>query len=175
MRTIHDIYSAMRKKLESGQWPLGTRLPSLAELAGQYSVSRTTMWRAVGLLQKDALLHAKNRGAIIAGPRGVAWSERKDDAPRGYLWERLKERIGRDIQSGVFAEPTLPLTSKLARRYGVALATIRKSLRMLVREHFLTEEGRRFRQDFAALLADAQHLRALRPVRSQPATFEPSH
>ena len=70
MNSVNHAYTIVRDKLAASGWPPGAHLPSLGELARECGVSRTTMWRAVGLLKAELLIDVRNRGAIIAGPPG---------------------------------------------------------------------------------------------------------
>jgi DNA-binding GntR family transcriptional regulator len=133
----------IREQLAAGVWQRGERLPSLELLARRCSVSRTTMWRAVGILQKELLLHARKGGAIIAGKPGMVLSSSDGD---GLLWERIKVRVGQDLHLGYFKEKSLPLVSKLSLHYGVSTRTLRKALDALVEEGLLAPEGRRYVQ-----------------------------
>jgi DNA-binding LacI/PurR family transcriptional regulator/DNA-binding transcriptional regulator YhcF (GntR family) len=143
MDAIQSAKRTLKNRLDSNEWNPGSRLPSLAELAIQTGVSRTTMWRAVGLLQKESLLHATQRGAIIAGPAGVTRQKKEN---RGLLWERLTMRIGRDLVVGAYPTQVLPLVTKLAAHYGATIPTMRKALSRLAHEGLLKEAGRRFVQ-----------------------------
>lgn len=144
MNSVQTAYEAIKKRLESGEWSPGERLPSLSKMADICAVSRTTMWRAVSLLQKESFLHARQRGAIIAGAAGVA--PIADESKHELLWERLKRQIGKDVLWGAFSERLLPLPGKLALRYGVTPPTIRKVLAQLAKEGVVVAEGRRFKQ-----------------------------
>jgi DNA-binding LacI/PurR family transcriptional regulator/DNA-binding transcriptional regulator YhcF (GntR family) len=149
MRTVQNIYSALKQKLQSGEWPDGTRLPSLAELSKLFSASRTTVWRAVALLQKESLLHATERGPIISGRYANAYTVQDTKKPaiaRGLLWQRLKTQLGRDILNGGFPAVRLPPAAKLSLRYGVTVPTLHKALGQLVREGILEENGHHFQQ-----------------------------
>jgi GntR family transcriptional regulator, arabinose operon transcriptional repressor len=57
-----DVYSALRRQLQSGRWQPGDRIPSEAELVQQFGVSRITVGRAVKDLRADGLVE-RRRGA----------------------------------------------------------------------------------------------------------------
>jgi DNA-binding LacI/PurR family transcriptional regulator/DNA-binding GntR family transcriptional regulator len=135
-------FDDLRKRLSVGFWGPGERMPPLVDLAAEYAVSRATMWKVIGLLQRARLVHARERGAIVAGPPGTP---RRDMVPTGMLWEQLKVRVGRDVLAGSFSG-SLPLQiGKLALQYGVTPRTIKKALSGLVRENILRRDGRRYR------------------------------
>jgi DNA-binding LacI/PurR family transcriptional regulator/DNA-binding transcriptional regulator YhcF (GntR family) len=144
MNSIDQAVDIAGKRLQSGIWIEGERMPSLMELAKICNVSRTTMWRALARLKADGKVHATRGGAIIAGPEGVAGIV--TSRPETVL-EHLKSRIADEIRSGVFLEAELPPVTKLARKYGVAFDTLKKALCKLNQEGVLLREGRRFRLD----------------------------
>jgi len=51
-----QVYSALRRDIESGRWREGMKLPSEAELVRQFAVSRITVTRAVKELQAAGLV-----------------------------------------------------------------------------------------------------------------------
>lgn len=142
METIHRACEILRKRLKSGAWTPGERLPSLVELAKLCTVSRSTMSRVLDILKKESLLHAYRGGAIVAGAADVP---RLTTQSPGYAWERLKDRIGQELFSSALPDSHLHPLSKAARHYGVAIDTLKKALAALVREGLLTKDGRRFR------------------------------
>jgi DNA-binding LacI/PurR family transcriptional regulator/DNA-binding transcriptional regulator YhcF (GntR family) len=141
MNTIQHACSIIKKPLESGEWQQGERLPSLGEMAKLCTVSRSTMWRAVKILQNDSLIHAHRGGSIIAGPVGTTSMRTNNN---GKIWEKLKGKIGNDILTGAFTEQRLPLISKLAIHYHVSVITLKKALHQLVKEGLLVANGHRY-------------------------------
>jgi DNA-binding LacI/PurR family transcriptional regulator/DNA-binding transcriptional regulator YhcF (GntR family) len=142
MNAIQRAAEILRKRLQAGMWAPGQRLPSLLQLADMCSVSRSTMWHVLDILKKESLLHAHRGGAIIAG---VVGSVLPSSASRGYAWEQVKDRISKEILGGSFLSNEKIPINKMARRYGVAIDTLKKALVQLVEEGLLIREGRRFR------------------------------
>jgi DNA-binding GntR family transcriptional regulator len=143
MGALLQACETVRNSLTSGLWSPGERLPPLADLAKLCGVSRTTMWKALGILQQEKVLYANRGGAIIAGPHSDLNIE---ESRRDCAWERLKAQIGQDIIWGVFAQLRLPPMNKLALHYGVAIDTLKKALNELVRDDLLARVGRNFEQ-----------------------------
>jgi len=57
----------MRRRISSGDWPVGTRLGNEFQLADEFGVSQGTMRRALMTLEGDGLLARKpGRGTIVA-------------------------------------------------------------------------------------------------------------
>lgn len=46
----------LRRRLESGEWETGEALPSVGKLADHYSASRTTIGKALKVLESDGLV-----------------------------------------------------------------------------------------------------------------------
>jgi DNA-binding LacI/PurR family transcriptional regulator/DNA-binding transcriptional regulator YhcF (GntR family) len=143
MNSIEHTFSMIKDKLASGYWQQGSRLPSLKNLARMCSVSRTTMWRALGMLKKESLVLVRHRGTIIAGSTMAVPVEPHHD---GLLWQQVQKRIGQDILAGAYQSESLPPLSKLARRYGVAMRTLKKAIAGLIHEKVLIADGRKLRQ-----------------------------
>lgn len=53
------MYENIKEKIEKELYPVGMFLPTEDELQKEYSVSRTTVRRAIGLLQADGLIKVK--------------------------------------------------------------------------------------------------------------------
>ena len=57
-----DVYTALRRQLQAGQWKPGERIPTEAELIRQFRVSRITVGRAVRDLEAGGFVE-RRRGA----------------------------------------------------------------------------------------------------------------
>lgn len=57
-----SIAADLRRKIESGEWPPGTRLPTKRELAARYQVNPATIDHAMILLKAEGL---------VVGHRGI--------------------------------------------------------------------------------------------------------
>ena len=95
----------------------GSTLPSEAELAGRYDVSRLTIREAVKLLEGRGLLAiARGRKAVVREPDGAAFADfltsiiRYD--PKG-LFDLVEVRLSLEVQSATLA-------AKRATRAGIA-------------------------------------------------------
>lgn len=62
-RQVHDD---LKKKIEEGHYPIHSLIPSEPELCHLYKVSRTTIRKAVELLEKEGILEIKQgRGTLV--------------------------------------------------------------------------------------------------------------
>ncbi|MCB5910444.1 FadR/GntR family transcriptional regulator [Streptomyces pinistramenti] len=60
-RTVHEVIALLHDELESGSWPIGSRIPSEGELASRLGVSRPSIREAVSALVHTGML-APQRG-----------------------------------------------------------------------------------------------------------------
>tara|TARA_R110002020_G_scaffold109430_16_gene253156 strand:+ start:23501 stop:24190 length:690 start_codon:yes stop_codon:yes gene_type:complete len=67
-----SVYAGLRKSIESGALPPGSRIPSQEQLCREYDVPRHAVRRALELLKKERLLGSwQGRGAYVLGRRLV--------------------------------------------------------------------------------------------------------
>ncbi|MDN3646597.1 UTRA domain-containing protein [Pontixanthobacter aestiaquae] len=67
------IRQAVLNRIQSGEWPLGARIPGEADLAEEYSCARATVNRALRALAEEGLIVRKRKG----GTRVCAMPVRK--------------------------------------------------------------------------------------------------
>lgn len=51
-----QLATLFRNRIASGEWPVGSRIPNVDDLAREFSVARGTMREALGLLEQEGLL-----------------------------------------------------------------------------------------------------------------------
>jgi DNA-binding GntR family transcriptional regulator len=89
-----DIAEAIRRRIESGEWDIGTRLPTLDAFAEEFGVNRNTVHRAIGELETLGYVAAtQGSGAVVR--RGGLHNRR----PRGNLVKRNKWLTGYSFPS----------------------------------------------------------------------------
>lgn len=71
-QTLHQtILADLERKIVSGEWPPGHRLPFEVDLAKSYSVSRMTVNKVMTQLTKAGLVERRKKsGTVVAHPRG---------------------------------------------------------------------------------------------------------
>lgn len=63
----YHVEKYIRQKIESGEWPLGAKLPTEAELAEFFNVSRTTIRQSVnGMVEAGLLVRRQGSGTYVA-------------------------------------------------------------------------------------------------------------
>ena len=62
-----QVASALRRRIETGQWQQGQQISTLEELEREFEVARVTVRQAVELLQNEGLVHRhQGRGTFVA-------------------------------------------------------------------------------------------------------------
>ena len=62
----HTVYRAIKKQIREKKYPVGSLLPAEGELEQEFSVSRTTIRRAIGLLASDGYIKVtQGRGTEV--------------------------------------------------------------------------------------------------------------
>jgi DNA-binding GntR family transcriptional regulator len=121
-------------------WQADGRLPSLAILAKAAGVSRTSMWKAVGIAKKKNLL------TVISG-RNISLAPTHPfpvpTAPYLTAWEQKRNCLANDVLNGRYAiEGRLPMFGELTSLYNVCNATLKKMLDSLV-DHGIVVRNKR--------------------------------
>lgn len=64
-----QIAAAIRRRIESGEYAPGARIPTESELVERFEVARTTARRAVKLLREEGLVRTvPQRGTYVTNP-----------------------------------------------------------------------------------------------------------
>ena len=62
-----QIAAILRRRIESGQYPPDTRVPTESELVEAFEVARTTARRAIAVLREEGLIYTvPQRGSYVA-------------------------------------------------------------------------------------------------------------
>lgn len=88
-----QLAEALREKIESGELAPGSALPSEAELANDYDMSRTSVRNAIRQLRDWGLARAEQgRGTFVRAPRKRIVRKNTDR----YQWEKSRVKEGED-------------------------------------------------------------------------------
>ena len=61
-----QIAAILRRRIESGQYPPDTRIPTESELVDAFEVARTTARRAIAVLREEGLVYTvPQRGSYV--------------------------------------------------------------------------------------------------------------
>ncbi|UIN22298.1 GntR family transcriptional regulator [Herbaspirillum frisingense] len=95
-----QLASLFRNRVESGDWAVGTQIPTVDELAEECQVARATVRQALDMLEEEKLIaRYRAKGTFVIGkPQEQFWCEVATDwsgqllAPEGATIEVLTER-----------------------------------------------------------------------------------
>jgi GntR family transcriptional regulator len=61
-----QLANALRGRIEAGEWPVNSQLPSIAKLASEFGVAPATMRQAIEVLEQEGLLRRRHgRGTFV--------------------------------------------------------------------------------------------------------------
>lgn len=119
-RQIADI---VRGRIESGEYPKGGMLPSEVDLCREFGVARTTVRRALALMEGEGLI------TVIPAKGRVVKS---CPTPPPYLYRTIVDDIRDQIRQGELRPgDALPSEAVLRRRYAASRNTVRQALGIL--------------------------------------------
>lgn len=118
-----QLHSLLVRRLEEGEWPVGSQLPTLEHLMAEYGVSRITVREALARLERDG---------IITRGRGKGTHVLRDLSLSRWLvvpstWNELVHHITTlsaevsEIRSGFVSLAPGPVRGALADRYWQAM------------------------------------------------------
>jgi GntR family transcriptional regulator len=95
-----QLGTLFRRKVATGEWPVGEQIPTVDKLAEEYGVAKLTIRQALGLLEQDGLIDRfRAKGTFVkAQPASELWCEVHTDftgmltARKGATIEVLSER-----------------------------------------------------------------------------------
>lgn len=89
-----QLATLFRRRIESGQWPVGSQIPTVAELAEECGVARATIRQALDALDKEGLIERyRAKGTFVRRqPQEALWCEVGTDWS-GLLRSRSAARI----------------------------------------------------------------------------------
>ncbi|MGB0086752.1 MAG: GntR family transcriptional regulator [Rhodomicrobiaceae bacterium] len=84
-----QVATALRQRINSGQWTVGSKIATLEQLENEFQVARVTIRQAVDLLQQEGLLKSEQgRGTFVIKSQGPGrWLQLATD------WHSLMEPI----------------------------------------------------------------------------------
>lgn len=120
-----QIRESLIERIQSGEWPAGTRLPAERDLAAEFGVSRGTVRQAItDLVAKGLLRRVQGSGTYVAEP--------KVEMPTHILLSFTEAMRRQGIEPGarLVAVEVVPATRKLAERLRL---TVGESVYRIVR------------------------------------------
>lgn len=76
-----QLASLFRQRIETGEWDIGTKIPTVKDLAGQCGVATMTIRQALDIIEREGLIERyRAKGTfVVERPRRDLWCEVKTD------------------------------------------------------------------------------------------------
>ncbi|GAB1819319.1 GntR family transcriptional regulator [Herbidospora sp. RD11066] len=117
------IAAILRGRIQERDYPIGALLPSEAALCGEFGAARSTIRRALGLLEGEGLI-------VVIPAKGRTVKGFLNSTP--YLYVAIAEDIRSGIRQGKLrVGDAAPSEAVLCKRYGVSRNTVRQALAIL--------------------------------------------
>lgn len=119
-----QLATLFRNRIASGEWPVGSRIPNVDELAAEFAVARGTMREALGLLEQEGLLERlRAKGTFVrnapadghAHKLAIDWQS-LISAHEGARIEVLEQRVVTDLPAVDRAKGTPAAKYQMMRR-----------------------------------------------------------
>ncbi len=126
-----QVIAEVQRRIESGEYPPGSLLPSEHRLVSEFSVSRPTIVKALSVLRQEGWIDTQQgKGSFVRGRPALAGAER--DRPGHEVLDLPEvELSGELVQAGV----------KLAPPHITALLDLKPGARAFLRQRVLTDDG----------------------------------
>jgi DNA-binding GntR family transcriptional regulator len=126
-----DIAAELRKRIFSGEWQPGSKLPRMTDLAREYRVNRDTVARAIAILEAEGLVWAvPKRGTVVrygmVRPRRPRGNEVKRNVATDSPGYSFPSASGQEVWKHHIpptARPEKLTDPRLARMLGVAVGS----------------------------------------------------
>ncbi len=129
--SFRQIAVDLRRRLESGELPSGSMLPSEQSLAREYSVSRGTARAALAVLTDAGLVEVvPGQGRRVAGTPVVEST--------ATAWEKVAADLRQRLRASSTDITRLPSEAALSAEHCVSRNTVRRAYRQLVEEGLVT-------------------------------------
>ena len=126
-----QVVTEIKRRIERGDYPPGSLLPSEQQLVTEFAVSRPTIVKALSALRQEGWIDTQQgKGSFVRGRPALADAERTRPA-HGMLELPEAELSGELVQAGV----------KLAPPHVTALLGLKPGARAFVRQRLLSEDG----------------------------------
>ncbi|NRQ32981.1 GntR family transcriptional regulator [Nonomuraea sp. NN258] len=127
--TYVTLAGDLRSRIEAGEYPPGSMMPSESALTAEFGVARGTVRQALAELEREGLVVSQmGRGRRVQGQPTA-------DTPASTRYEDVANQLRTAIKAGEFPpDVRLPGEPVLAARFGTARITVRKALELLQQE-----------------------------------------
>ncbi|MCX2949970.1 winged helix-turn-helix domain-containing protein [Lentzea sp. NEAU-D7] len=100
-RNRAELADLLRREIDSGKYPVGTKLPSYRQLAEMFGAAPNTVGEAVRTLAAEGRVRVKpNAGAVVAVPHPKTPEQQLQEARAGLVEVRERLRsVRRDVDA----------------------------------------------------------------------------
>lgn len=124
--SYRQIADDVRRRLEAGELPPGSFLPSEQSLAREYSVARGTVRAALAVLTEAGLVSVvPGQGRQVTGAPAP---------PIVTSWAKVAADLRQRVQASSTSLQRLPSEAELSAEHRVSRNTVRRAYRQLVEE-----------------------------------------
>jgi GntR family transcriptional regulator len=113
----HRIAGALRSEIATSQWPVGSKLPTIAAMASRYNVAPTTVREAFRLLTQEGLIRARRGSGTYVNELPLRRIAPVTQAGWPQLPENLRQHRGQILDADDALPPALPHEGQLAPAY----------------------------------------------------------
>ena len=126
-----QVVAEIKKRIERGEYPAGSLLPSEHQLVADFGVSRPTIVKALSSLRQDGWIDTQQgKGSFVRGRPALAGAVRS--RPAESILELPEAALsGELVQAGV----------KLAPSYVTTLLGLARGSKAFLRQRLLSDEG----------------------------------
>ncbi|WP_086781373.1 GntR family transcriptional regulator [Crossiella equi] len=136
-----QVASALRHKIDAGEYAPGSRLPSERELIDDFGVSRITIREAIGLLRVEGLVVAEHgKGVFVRPPQHVQRLSRSR-LTRAAREENKGFFLGDAAANNFTPSVTVKITTEPASEEHAAVLGVEAGTELLVRERVMRANG----------------------------------
>ena len=125
-----QVVTEIQRRIEQGQYPPGTLLPSEHQLVAGFGVSRPTIVKALSSLRQDGWIETQQgRGSFVRGRPALTGARRTRPAENAL-------ELPETALSGVLVQAGV----KLAPRYVITLLGLEQGAKAFLRQRLLSED-----------------------------------
>ncbi len=118
-----EIYRLLRRKIAAKEWQLGEKLPPLEKMATTYGVTRTTLRKAISLLERDGMVECRQgKGSFVSAKIQAARFTPSATVDWATLANSSGIGISKEIAPPTETEAPVPNESASAELRGAKLA-----------------------------------------------------
>jgi DNA-binding transcriptional regulator YhcF (GntR family)/DNA-binding LacI/PurR family transcriptional regulator len=137
------VFSDIKEKIINGKLVNRDRLPSVKKLANEFSVSKTTIFKAFELLENENLITRIQKSGVFVGPKNDPIPHIVNPA-KTRAEEIADSLISEIIRGDIKTGDHLTLNKVLTFKYATSKKTIKKAIEILIEGNYIHKDGFRY-------------------------------